>query len=156
MRTNRRFQRGVISIETALLLPAVLAVLMVFFDITRVHLQYSLLEHAMRHSLRVLIAEDWRKQPLNIGVVQGMIEANSYGFIDAVDVDITRYNSLNELLSVEEEEQVDNRVFRPADPVFRVSATLKTQLQFSPLAAFYSQPLVFRSTVIVSQDLLFD
>lgn len=156
MSTKGQSQRGVISIETALLLPVVLAVLLVFFDITRVHLQYSLLEHAMRHSLRELITEDWRKQPLNIGVVKGMIKGNSYGFIDAVDVDITRYNSLNELLNVEGEEQEESRVFRPVDPVFRVSATLKTQLQFSPLAAFYSEPLVFRSTVIASQDLLFD
>lgn len=156
MRAYCQSQRGVISIETALLLPAVLAVLLAFFDITRIHLQYSLLEHAMRHSLRVLIAEDWRKQPLNIGIVQNMIVRNSYGFIDRVDVDITRYNSLSELLNVDEEEEESSRVFRPADPVFRVSATLTTQLEFSPLAALYSEPLVSRSTVIASQDLLFD
>lgn len=151
-------QRGVISLETALLFPAVLAVLLAFFDITRVHLQYGLLEHAMRSSLRVLLAEDWRVKPLNPSVIKQMLDDNSYGFIDQVEVSIIRYDSLEEMLRVgkEQEEVEASAFFRPRDPVFQVTATLSTQMEISPLATLYPEPLVFTSTLIASQDLLFD
>ncbi|MBR9788018.1 pilus assembly protein [Vibrio sp. J1-1] len=156
MNPGRSRQRGVISLETALLFPAVLAVLLAFFDITRVHLQYSLLEHAMRSSLRVLLAEDWRKKPLNSTVVKRMIDDKSYGFIDNVSVDIILFESLEELLNVKQQEEDKSTVFRPRDPVFRVTATLSTKMEFSPLATLYPEPLVFTSTLIASKDLPFD
>ncbi|NIY84627.1 TadE/TadG family type IV pilus assembly protein [Vibrio hepatarius] len=156
MSQRRTRQRGVISLETALLFPAVLAVLLAFFDITRVHLQYGLLEHAMRSSLRVLLAEDWRVKPLNPSVIKRMIDDNSYGFIDQVDVSIIRYDSLEELLRVGQDDDEVSTVFRPRDPVFQVTATLSTQMEISPLATLYPEPLVFTSTLIASQDLLFD
>ena len=156
MNPRRSRQRGVISLETALLFPAVLAVLLAFFDITRVHLQYGLLEHAMRSSLRVLLAEDWRVKPLNPSVIKRMIDDNSYGFIGKVDVSIIRYDSLEEMLQVGQDEDEVSVVFRPRDPVFKVTATLSTQMEVSPLAVWYPEPLVFTSTLIASQDLLFD
>lgn len=156
MSQRRTYQGGVISLETALLFPAVLAVLLAFFDITRVHLQYGLLEHAMRSSLRVVVAEDWRVKPLNPSVIKRMIDDNSYGFIDQVEVSIIRYDSLQEMLQVGQEEEDVSAVFRPREPVYQVTATLSTQMEISPLATLYPEPLVFTSTLIASQDLLFD
>lgn len=154
MMSKKSRQRGVIAIETALLLPVLLAVMLMFFDVVRLHLQYGLLESAMRQSLRELITENWRQRPLTQGVIEQMVKQRSFGLIDTVKVELMPYDSLEALMRVKAVN--DEEVFRPADPVYRVTATLTTGLIYSPLAYFSSEPLHYRSTLILSQQLLFD
>lgn len=156
MKVRRNYQYGVSSIETAVLLPVVLAVMMMFFDITRLHLQYGLLEHATRHSLRELLATDWREQPLSEGRIQRMVEAQGYGLLDVVQVEMQKYKSLEALMKVKADENSVDSIYRPADSVYRVTTTLTTKLKFSPLAYFRPEAIKYRSTLIISQDLLFD
>ncbi|GHW66462.1 TadE/TadG family type IV pilus assembly protein [Vibrio cholerae] len=156
MKRYRKGQAGVASIETALMLPIVLAVMMMFFDVSRLHLQYALLDHSMRHSLRTLLAEDWRVKPLNRGVILRMVEARSFGFLEGVEIEVREYPSLEALMQVrlDEEAKLEEAV-RPADPVFRISAKLTTQLAYSPLAWFQPEPLRYQSTLVLSKELLF-
>ncbi len=156
MKLNKARQSGVISIETAFLLPVVLAVMMMFFDVTRLHLQYSLLDSAMRQTLRELLAENWREKTLSSGVVSRMVEPRGYGFFDSVNIELRRYESMEALLSVEKDPNEQTGFQRAADPVFRVTATLTTELKFSPLAYFEPEPLVYTSSLIISQNQLFD
>ncbi len=159
-----RHDKGAVSLEFALTFPVVLMVLLAFFDITRIHLQYGVLEHANRRALRSLLVEDWQNQTLSSGRVQSMINDNSYGLLEDVSVSLTRYDSLEALLSSRElssgelgsEEDDDSGVTRPSDPVYSVTATLTTRLEYSGLAIFFPEPLTFSSTLLLSQQLLFD
>ncbi|KHA60773.1 hypothetical protein NL53_09125 [Vibrio variabilis] len=145
-------QTGTISIETALLMPVILGIVLVFFDISRLHLQYSLLDHAMRHSLRELLTEDWTSNPLSSGKIKTELEKHSFDMLDSVNVEVTRFNSLSSLLQADKEEGEVNSIYRPADPVYRVRATLTTSMKFSPIGFFDPEPLKYSSTLIISQD----
>ncbi|CCN72270.1 TadE/TadG family type IV pilus assembly protein [Vibrio nigripulchritudo] len=157
MTSSSKRQKGVISLETAFLMPVFLAITLVFFDVSRLHLQYGLLEHAMRQSLRELLAENWRNNPLTSGKVKRMVEEHGYGFLDSVTVELIKFDSMDTLLQVKEDEQEEvDPISRPSDPVYRVTATLTTELKFSPLGFFEPEKLKQTSTVIISQDLLFN
>ncbi|CCN38170.1 conserved hypothetical protein [Vibrio nigripulchritudo SO65] len=156
MTSSSKRQKGVISLETAFLMPVFLAITLVFFDVSRLHLQYGLLEHAMRQSLRELLTENWRNNPLTSGKVKRMVEEHGYGFLDSVTVELIKFDSMDALLQVKEDEEEVDPIYRPSDPVYRVTVTLTTELKFSPLGFFEPEKLKQTSTVIISQDLLFN
>ncbi|MCD6704791.1 pilus assembly protein, partial [Vibrio cholerae] len=110
----------------------------------------------MRHSLRTLLAEDWRVKTLNRGVILRMVEARSFGFLEGVEIEVREYPTLEALMQVrlDEEAKLDEAV-RPADPVFRISAKLTNQLAYSPLAWFQPAPLRYQRTLVLSKVLVF-
>ncbi|WP_245688508.1 TadE/TadG family type IV pilus assembly protein [Vibrio sonorensis] len=154
MKTRTKKQKGVISLETAILMPVVLGCILMFFDISRLHLQYGLLENAMRHTLRELLADDWRRNPITSGRIKNIIEKRSFGMLDSVTVQLKQFDSLETLLQTEEDEADADNIYRPRDPVYRVSATLTTSIKFSPLGFFEPKVIKKTSTIIISEDSL--
>ncbi len=152
--SSRIRKKGAVSLEFAMTFPVVLMVLLAFFDITRIHLQYGVLEHATRRALRTLLVEDWQNQTLSSGRVRSMINENSFGLLDDVSVSLTRYDSLDSFLGSEEEEESESTA--PSDPIYSVTATVTTRLEYSGLAIFFPESLTYSSTLLLSQQLLFD
>ncbi|MCE2596747.1 TadE/TadG family type IV pilus assembly protein [Motilimonas cestriensis] len=150
-------QRGVVSIEAALLFPVILVLLFLFLDVARIHWQYSILDQSMRSTLRDLLVSDWRQQPLTKSLIKQKLTDYGHGLIDKVDIQVQQYTSLQALLAVSaESEDQQPTITTPDDPVFKVTATLETKLLFTPISWFGNQPLRYTSTLILHPSQLFD
>lgn len=157
MTTLRHKQRGIASVEAAFMLPVLLIVVFLFFDLARVHWQYTLLDEAMRRTARELLVEDWRETPLTNGRVKKIIRQHGYGLLDKIEVNAKQFESLKEMLSVQDEalEEAVDQIKQPTQPVFRIDVTLNTAFILTPISFFGNNKLSYSSTIILNpEDLL--
>lgn len=150
----RHKQRGVASVEAAFMLPVLLIVVFLFFDLARVHWQYTLLDEAMRRTARELLTEDWIKTPLTNGRVKKMIKQHGYGLLNNIDVDGQQFESLQAMLEVQEEEleQAVDQIKLPTQPVLRFDVTLNTSLILTPVSFFGNNKLSYSSSIIINPE----
>lgn len=95
---RRHKQKGVISIEWAILFPVLLLSVLLVFDVLRIHLQFNALEHGLRSTLRASQIELHQGRKPQAQHIQQKIEQHSNGLLKQVKVSIRHFSSLDELL----------------------------------------------------------
>ncbi|PKG40166.1 TadE/TadG family type IV pilus assembly protein [Psychromonas sp. Urea-02u-13] len=151
-------QRGIASVEAAFMLPVLLIVVFLFFDLARVHWQYTLLDQAMRQTLRELVSEDWTETALTKGVIKAKIQKHGYGMLERIDVNTRQYDSLKEMLAAQDEEteQAVDQIKAPSQPISKIDVTLHTSMILTPTSFLDSKELSYTSTLILNPEKLFD
>lgn len=154
MTPSRHKQRGIASVEAAFMLPVLLILVFLFFDLARVHWQYTLLDEAMRRTARELLPKDWSKTPLTNGHIKRIIQKHGYGLLERIEVNAQQYESLKEMLAVQDEqqEQAVDQIKLPTQPVFRIDVTLNTAFILTPISFFGSNKLSYSSTLILNPE----
>ncbi|MBD1556166.1 pilus assembly protein [Vibrio sp. S9_S30] len=152
---KERRQKGIASLEFVVLFPLFLTLILIFFDIAKMHWQYSMLDSAMRGTLRALITENWLDRNLTLGVVTREIKERSEGLIELSEVSSRRFDSLQDMLNAETvEDEIEEEFRRPTAPVFRIEATINVRFTLSPLAWFIDEEFTYSSILILNPELI--